>query len=279
MQVKGGSHHVAVEHNGQRVEREVRLTYGEPQDLNIPLGAQPSTLLVFGTPAGATIYVDGQPSGTLPSAQVPVSEGSHEVRVVSVGYAPFQQTTTAPPGGITKVPVALQRGADNTSPLGLGGILIGYYLALGGGYDPGGQGGAARSEFGISAGHYEAGFSIDKVGATEMFGLGGRYMLSTGKVSPFIGAEYVLAPSGGGIYAGLRFELFRSPTFAVAMLAQAGAYYYSNGDAADDLSGSAAADITAFPITLSFVGVFGRTKGATPDPVVQPAPITVQGPP
>ncbi len=276
--VRGGSHRVAIEHEGQRTERDVRLTYGEPQDLNISLGAQPATILVFGTPAGATIYVDGQPSGTLPSAQVPVPAGSHEVRVVSVGFAPFSTTADAPGGGIVKVPVALERGTDGSAPTSTAGLLIGYYLGFGGGADGGGKGGVFRTEFGVTAGHYDIGLGIGKLGDDTVVDLGLRYVFGSARFAPFIAGSYVFS-SGGMAAVGLRADLFRSPVASVYLLAQGAVEYYSpiSSETSNTGSMSSSSGVLAFPISLSIAGSFGRrvpTPGSTPAVVPGAAPGT-----
>lgn len=277
--VRGGSHRVAIEREGQRTERDVRLTYGEPQDLNITLGAQPATILVFGTPAGATIYVDGQPSGTLPSAQVPVPAGSHEVRVVSVGFAPFSTTTDAPGGGIVKVPVALERGTDGSAPTSTGGLLIGYYLGFGGGADGGGRGAVFRTEFGVTAGHYDIGLGVGKLGDSTVVDLGLRYVFGTGRIAPFVSGAYVFS-SGGMAAVGLRADLYRSPVASVYLLAQGGVEYYTPITSSSSGAGGTSTDtsaVLAFPISLSIAGSFGRrvpTPGSTPAGVPGASPGT-----
>ena len=274
--VKGGSHRVAIEHAGQRTERDVHLEYGEAQDISISLGKQPGTLLVFGTPEGATIYVDGKPSGTLPSAQVPVEEGGHEVRVVMIGYAPFSLDTATTAGGITKVPVALSRGGslDGSNPNA--GLLLGYYLGGGGGADLGGRGAAFHGEFGVSAGHYDLGLGVGRIGSDTLVELGVRYAFGSGRFAPFLGAGYVFTPSAGaGVFGGLKLELVRSDASSIALLGQVGLYrYVPNAITNPDGSTSTSDAASAIPITVSLVAVFGRRipTPATASPAASLAP-------
>jgi hypothetical protein len=277
--VKGGSHKVTIESNGQRSQREVRLSFGEPQDVNISLGAQPAMLLVFGTPAGATIYVDGQPSGTLPSAQVNVTEGTHQVRVTNAGYASYDNSASVPAGGVTKIPVSLQRGnSDDVSngPPGTSaapstdGLLIGYYIAGGGGVDASSANGLGTFEAGVSYGHADVGYGFGKigggVGSLESIGL--RYTLSNTRIAPFIGANWILAPGEGlGVFAGLRADLARGPTGTVALLAQVGAYRVAGSTDEDTGSDSGAQNL--FPVTVSLIYTYGRRIPQRPAPSPQ----------
>lgn len=79
-------------------------------------------LEIYGSPAGATVIVDGQPKGTLP-IEVRVQPGEHEVNVSMGGYASANErvVATTHPGKTLKLKVELkaeQRAASRVHLIG-----------------------------------------------------------------------------------------------------------------------------------------------------------------
>lgn len=70
--------------------------------------AELSTVIVKSTPDGADIVVDGKYVGSTPST-IRLAPGDHSVSVEKAGFASWQRTMTASPGGIVTVDATLQK--------------------------------------------------------------------------------------------------------------------------------------------------------------------------
>ncbi len=95
-------------------------TSGNRGDLEASLArvkAAIGEVFVTGTPAGATVLVNGKPSGSLPVALVRAGEGPVNVEVRAPGHAPIYRSLIVLGGRREAVPVALEK--EETTPLSL----------------------------------------------------------------------------------------------------------------------------------------------------------------
>src|SRR5260221_9395347 len=83
--LRGGTHHVAVDRDNQHDERDVELEFGEPADVTFTLGGTGGTFYVSGSPAGAYVAIDNITIGVLPATAV-VPPGTYQIRVTAYGY-------------------------------------------------------------------------------------------------------------------------------------------------------------------------------------------------
>lgn len=94
-----GEHIVDVTAAGyQRSQQTVTITAGQQRVVSVeltPTAATTGMLRVVGSPAGATIAVDGAPRGVLPTTEgIPLEPGDHIVEVAMAGYVTSSQTVT-----------------------------------------------------------------------------------------------------------------------------------------------------------------------------------------
>ncbi len=89
-----GQHRVTVTKAGFSADsRVVDVTSGSKSFVQTRLSQMVATLAVSSTPAGASIYIDGKNTSRVTPAQVPVSQGQHQVMLRKTGY--IDETTTA----------------------------------------------------------------------------------------------------------------------------------------------------------------------------------------
>jgi hypothetical protein len=82
------------------------------------VGRHIGRLLVQGSPPGASVYVNGQPRGTVPlPAPVQVAEGEASVQITAPGHQPFITTLKIIPEAVATIDTALERiDAASTQP-------------------------------------------------------------------------------------------------------------------------------------------------------------------
>ena len=80
------------------LNREVRITAGDRQNMSVRLKGRPTRLTVVSIPEKARVYVDDQFQGRSP-VNVSLEGGSHRVRAELPGYAPMSRTVNIPNGG------------------------------------------------------------------------------------------------------------------------------------------------------------------------------------
>ena len=89
MELEAGQYHIEVSHAGyETVEKWVSVTAGEENTFSFKLSPIPKigTIAIQTQPAGAKWYLDGNYKGTTPDECGDVSEGTHQIRVVLLGY-------------------------------------------------------------------------------------------------------------------------------------------------------------------------------------------------
>jgi len=105
-----GTHAIAVQAPGYQPEqRTVVITVGKKSKLSVKLRATGGTLVVVAKPKGATVTVDGQVAGVAPLEALPLSLGSHEVRVGAQGFEESVQVVEIRRGKESRVKVKLKR--------------------------------------------------------------------------------------------------------------------------------------------------------------------------
>ena len=80
------------------LNREVKITAGDKQNLSVRLKGRPTRLTVVTIPERARVYVDDQFQGRSP-VRVSLEGGSHRVRAELPGYAPMSRNVNIPNGG------------------------------------------------------------------------------------------------------------------------------------------------------------------------------------
>jgi len=82
-----GTYQVTISSPGYTSEtRTIQITAGGRAPLSVSLTANKGFIKVTGSPAGATILLDGRDTGKVTPAEVPVDPGSHSVTVRKQGY-------------------------------------------------------------------------------------------------------------------------------------------------------------------------------------------------
>ena len=249
--IKGGAHRVTLEYNGRREEREVKIEFGEPTMLDVPMrdaairktgppvrgGRAAGTLHVEGQPPGARILVDNRPAGVVP-ADVPLEEGLHTVRVVERGFAPYDTTVEVRANETATIEPNLQRSLGSVDQATT--VRVGYLLGAGGGIDAEGNGNLILGELGVRATQYDASVRLGKLAGLSTVDLMVRYALTKSRVAPFLGIGYTFVgskdssasadASAGGylLSAGLRFDLSRGEHTGISLVAESGIRYYAD---------------------------------------------------
>lgn len=278
--IRGGGHRVAVELEGQRDERDISLEFGEPETVELtlrgvtartrptpavkPVGLQ-GLIVVRGQPEGALITVDNVPAGTLPMS-IPASEGTHDIKVTSFGYADFTTTAAVVRGTEATVDVTMTKST-------LGGVepnkpLVGYLIGASGGADLRGDGGIVLGELGIRFGQYDIGVRVGKAAGFTAVDFLARWTILKTRISPFVAAGYSYvvdrsadssSSSGGGsgyeLAGGLRYDLARSSAAAFTLLAETGFRSFSS---VSTMSGTKSG--LFFPFMASLQVTFGRAR-------------------
>ena len=82
-----GTYQVTISSPGYASEtRSIQVTPGARAALSVSLTASKGFIRVAGSPAGASIFLDGKDTGKVTPAEVPVDPGSHSVTVRKQGY-------------------------------------------------------------------------------------------------------------------------------------------------------------------------------------------------
>ena len=224
--VRRGEHHITVETGSDRQERAATMEYGEPSNLEVTLQAGSGVLVVSGSPAGATVEVDGSYVGAVPAA-VTLPSGPHHVRVWYTGYATKDLETTVAPVDHTSLVVQLQRTNGLTGMPMDPAIRPQYYLAAGGSTDASDGSLGAALEFGIRNQRFELFTQVGKYGDTYSIGLSLRIAWFASRLSPYIGFGYNYgrlgngndAALGGQVEGGVRFDAVRSNAATISFRA------------------------------------------------------------
>lgn len=274
VQVKGGSHRITLEQDGKHQDKVVTTEYGIPAEVSFSLVTANGTLIVYGSPPGATVYIDDSPAGSLPF-QAPLPAGEHTMRVQAVGYTELSQNVTVPANSVARLPVHLVRGTGsvdgNTTNPGdpndpNPGVQYGYLLGVTGGADAANAGATFTFDFGVRVFSFDGAIQVGKTDGNTYIGFIGRYSLSKKKVQPFLGVGYFVfseaddfttgdgtststSGSGGGVQAGIRWDLTKGPTTNMAVRATVGVDYITDG------AGNGRAVV---PVTVSLEAVIGK---------------------
>jgi hypothetical protein len=82
-----GTYQVTISSPGYATEtRSIQVAPGARAALSVNLTANKGFIKVAGSPAGASIFLDGKDSGKVTPAELPVDPGSHNVAVRKQGY-------------------------------------------------------------------------------------------------------------------------------------------------------------------------------------------------
>ena len=224
--VRRGEHHITVESGSDRQERTATMEYGEPSNIEVALQAGAGVLVVSGSPAGATVEVDGSFVGSLPTA-VTLPAGPHHLRVWYTGYATRDLDAIVAPA--TNTPMVVQLQTTN----GLTGMPIDpalraqYYLSAGASTDASDGSFGVAFELGIRNQRFELLTQFGKYGDTYAIGLSFRIAWFSSRLSPYIGFGYNYGRLGNGnssalggqVEGGLRFDAVRSNAATVSLRA------------------------------------------------------------
>ena len=234
---KGGRHTVAVEMDGQRLEKQISIDFGEPVTETFRMQGGGGAIQVNGAPYGAEVAVDNVPSGTIP-VRVPEPPGEHVVRVTMDGFAPFETTAMVQSNAVTEVKAVLTRGSETTT--GTPRLLVYYLVGATGGANVGsGGGGYGGVEVGLRALQYDIIATLGKSHGGSNLDVVFRYFFLKGVVAPFIGGGYSYVDGGGGyeFCGGLRWDMVRREHVGLSALV----YYAVRTYAATDMTSSTAA--------------------------------------
>jgi hypothetical protein len=280
--IRGGGRRVTVEMGGVREERDVVLQFAEPQTVELRLSGVPAAsrptepvttpvttpvtapgtsssaegdtiLEIRGYPVGANVAIDGQVVGTLP-ARVAVTPGPHRVEVVQAGYAPHTQVASAVENQVTGVDVNLGIEGANTP-------RFYYVLGVAGGADLRGMGESYLLELGVRALTYDLTSRVGKsLGALSIEALA-RIGYGKARVVPFLalGYSYIGAGMSWEFGAGLRFDLFKRPTYATSLVAELALRSYSIEKTDPSTMMKTTETGMSLPILLSFQVMIGKS--------------------
>lgn len=275
LSLKGGPHRIAIEQNGERSEREITTEFGEPQEVVFDAASAKGTLLVYGSPTGATVYVDDQPSGQVP-AQLQVAAGRHTLRVQQVGYQEASTEVTVTPAGVTRQQVQLEAGggADGTGGGSAAPTIgaLGYLVGVSGGADANLGTPDLTGDFGIRLGKYEGLIQVGLGNSNTLINLLVRISLSNARVAPFLGASLYYVEAGGSTgtgdtpdggftaVGGVRYDFAKSDRTTWTARATVGVGYLKTS--ATDMTTGAETTNTqlAVPVTLSLEATIGRAQ-------------------
>jgi hypothetical protein len=240
--VRGGEHHVVVERDGQREERDITLEFGEPGELAITVGAAigaNGTLVVTG-PAGAVVTVDGMAVGIVPT-QVTVAAGQHTVHVQASGFEPFDARPIVPAGDVARVDAPSIKAQDSGAPGGSRRLVLNYLLGVTAGADAKTAEGVLLAGFGARIARLDFLAHVGRYGSATEFDVVFRWHFLTSRLTPFIAGGYSGISSGGGgwqITGGARFDLSRGEKVTLSLLLEGGVRYFSSTDSVTGMSTS-----------------------------------------
>jgi PEGA domain len=259
--VRGGPHHVAVEVDGQREDRDIVVEYGEPAEVVVQArgGAGGGALLVVGSPPGALVTVDNIPAGQLPLT-VPATPGSHHVHVEQIGYRPWDSDFTVEQNQATRVAVTMapldggpiDTGPGETTPHV---VKLQYLFGAIGGADARGSGATGLFELGVRYTRFMGVFQAGAANDGGFVGILGRWKITAGNLAPYIGLGLVGNRDGGGFEAegGFHWDLAKNDRATLAAIATIGVYYYGSVDMAGNKGTS-----IAVPVSFGIEGTLGN---------------------
>jgi tetratricopeptide (TPR) repeat protein len=224
--IRGGEHAFAIAGVDDHQDRVATIEYGEPSDLEFTLHGGSGMLVVTGSPAGATVEVDGGYVGSLPAA-VTLPSGAHHVRVWYTGYATRDVDTVVVAS--QRAPLVVQLQATNAltgMPVDAA-LRAQYYLAAGGSTDASDGSLGAAFEFGVRNQRFELYTQLGKYGDTYAIGLSLRIAWFASRLSPYLGFGYNYGRLGNGnssalggqVEAGLRLDAVRSNAATISFRA------------------------------------------------------------
>lgn len=109
-ELAAGTHEVTVSLAGYETERRtVVVQVGKKSAVALKLRPSGGALAVSSKPKGAAVSIDGQVVGVTPLSDVPLSLGSHEVRLSAAGYEESVRVVKVKRGKTTKVKAKLKR--------------------------------------------------------------------------------------------------------------------------------------------------------------------------
>lgn len=265
--IRGGGHRVRVELEGQREERDVVLEYAEPQSIEVTLDVRervpdrttggnttqptirtaPQTttsgmLRVTGSPEGALVAIDDQVVGRV-GGEFHVEPGTHNLKVTKYGFQAHDQEFTVTTGQSTDVAVELKPGTSQpttTTPM-----LFGYYAGGTVGADIRGTGAQYMFEFGYRITVLDIGLRLGKASGKTGLDVVFRWSILKTKLTPFISAGYSAVSSsddsgsssslsGYFVSGGLRYDVVRSDSSAVSILAESGLRFLPTTSMSDE---------------------------------------------
>ncbi len=232
---RGGHHAIAVELEGQRLQKDISIDFGEPvtETFRMAGGSGTSAIQVTGAPFGAAVAIDNVPSGVLP-VRVPEPPGEHTVTVTMQGFTPFETTAVVQPNAVTEVRAVLPRALDGGSG-GRPSILVYYLVGAAGGADVRGNGGYGGVELGLHALQYDLLTTIGKTSGGSAVDFIIRYYLTNTRIAPFIGVGYSYIAGGGGyeITGGLRYDIVKGEHVGLTALLYYELRTFAGTDATD----------------------------------------------
>ncbi len=258
--VRGGPHHVTVDVDGQREDRDFVVEYGEPVELVVQsrggLGGG-GALLVLGSPPGAQVTIDNIPAGQLP-VTVPATPGSHHVHVEQLGYRPWDSDFTVEQNRATRVAVTmapLGGGPIDTGTATPHAIKLQYLVGAIGGADARGSGATGLFELGVRYTRFMGVLQAGTANDGGFVSLLGRWKMLASNLAPYIGLGLVGNQDGGGFEAetGFHWDLVTNERASLAAIATIGVYYYGTSDMAGNKGTS-----IAVPVSFGLEGTLGN---------------------
>ncbi len=271
--IRGGGHRVRVELEGQREERDVVLEYAEPQTIEVTLnvkvrptsggGVRPpdhvqpihttpqsstsGVLRVTGAPAGALVAIDDQVVGRM-GGEFHVEPGRHDLKVTMYGYQTYDQEFSVTTGQATSLEVNLSPGTSAPVPVA-DRPLFGYYAGGVLGVDMRGEGAQYMGELGYRIFTFDLGVRVGKAASRTTLDVVFRWSVLKAKLTPFVIAGYSASAavaddgstsgssSGGYLFGGgLRYDVVRSESSAVSLLAESGLRILASPSSTDEKS-------------------------------------------
>lgn len=257
--IRGGTHKITVDKDGQTDARDVNVEYGEPVDVVFTLRGASGVLDIHGQPYGALVTVDNMPSGTMP-IKLTVAPGQHMVRVTQYGYVQFQAWANVASNATTPVDVNLVKGGmgQYPEPPPQNRLDVGYLLGVNAGADVSGNGGIVLGELGVRINQFDGVVRIGKLGTPNGDTTGVdflvRWAFTKSTFAPYIGAGYSYVSSSPG-YEGLfgfKLDLGKGNKLGFCLLADIGARYVSGVDSTTFMDTS----FVDYPLTVSLEAIY-----------------------
>lgn len=169
------------------------------------LEAMPATVAVGSNPPGAQILVDGNDTGHVTPADVPLAAGEHTIEVRLAGHSPTAQTFTAQAATRVRLDLTLDAGGG----AGEGGLVA----------DPFGDGGGQAAGGGGGGGGGEGGLADPSIAVWALAGVGAAGLIA-GTVMGFLAlseqSSFDNAPSHSAADAGELYALIADISFGLA---------------------------------------------------------------